>query len=281
FIGHLGLASMPPAQVAAVTTTIAPDDATKRAKWDLRTVADEHRPSIPGIGEIWIDTQFERVPGQTDDRGVPKPGTITVVDAETFTVEREIDGRGADGMWNNPHNIWANFALDTIYNTIWFGTWLNKIDRVSGRIVDSIDVGEAPTHVITIPIPGSPQLGWLTVPLSADDDLVKVVDGPGGLNRVDEHSTGSGENNPHGHWLTCGRGDRTIVPNVFQGLGVAGSISILDTESGAVLREFRHDPNDPLRSAILMPIAAGECHVHGVNTAYVANAVSGMVTVID
>src|SRR5690606_31532544 len=66
FIGHLGLASMPPAQVAAVTTTIAPDDATKRAKWDLRTVADEHRPSIPGIGEIWIATQFERVPGQTD-----------------------------------------------------------------------------------------------------------------------------------------------------------------------------------------------------------------------
>ena len=41
------------------------------------------------------------------------------------------------------------------------------------------------------------------------------------------------------------------------------------------------DPNDPIRSAILMPIAVGECHVEGVNTAYVANAVSGMVTVVD
>ncbi len=64
-------------------------------------------------------------------------------------------------------------------------------------------------------------------------------------------------------------------------MGFAGSISILDTLSGDVLAEFIHDPDHPLLSALEMPLAAGECHVLGVSKAYVANAVSGFVTVID
>lgn len=62
---------------------------------------------------------------------------------------------------------------------------------------------------------------------------------------------------------------------------MAGSISIIDTLSGTVLREFTYDPTDPLRAALLMPLAAGECHVNGMHKAYVANVVSGMVTVVD
>jgi len=281
FIGHLGIPSLGATTVLSVITTIAPTDADKLAKWDILGAQDVVIPPVPGVGEVWIDTQFELVPGQTDSGGVLKPGTITVIDAATFTVEREINGLAAEGMWNNPHNMWANFALDAVYNTNWFGKWLNKIDRASGQIVDSIQVGEAPTHVITIPVEGSAELGWLTIPLSADKDFVKVEDGPDGLKVMDKEPTGAGENNPHGHWLTCGEGDRIIVPNVFQGLGVAGSISILDTASGDVLTEFTYDANDPIRSALLMPLAVGECHVAGVNTAYVANAVSGLVTVIN
>ena len=262
-------------------TTVAATDADKLAKWDILGPEDEIRPAIPGVGEIWINSQFERVPGQTDSRGVAKPGTITVVDAASMTVEREIDGLGADGMWNNPHNMWADFALDTVYNSNWFGKWINRIDRVSGVITDSIAVGEAPTHIITIPVPGSEQFGWLTVPLSADKDMVKVEDMPDGLHKVDSDPTGDGKTHPHGHWLTCGTGERAIVPNVFKGLGPFGSISIMDTESGDVLAEFEYDAEDPLRSALLMPLAVGECHVDGVNTAYVANAVSGFVTVVD
>jgi plastocyanin len=281
YLGHLGVASLPALDVLAVMTTVAPTDADKLAKWDILGPEDELRPAVPGVGEIWINTQFEAVPGQTDKRGVPKPGTITVIDAATMTVEREIDGLDADGMWNNPHNMWANFKLDTIYNSNWFGKWINKIDRASGQIVSSITVGEAPTHIITIPVPGSPELGWLTIPLSADDDLVKVEDRPDGLKKQDSTPTGDGKTHPHGHWLTCGLGDRAIIPNVFKGLGLAGSISILDTVSGQVLAEFEYDPDDPIRSALLMPLAVGECHVDGVNTAYVANAVSGFVTVVD
>jgi len=280
FIGHLGVESLPATAVVDVITTIAPDDATKAAKWDIRTRKDQVIPPIPGVGEIWVNTQFERVAGQTDDGGVQKPGTITVIDAATFTVEREINGLDADGMWNNPHNMWADFALDTIYNGNWFGKWINRIDRETGQITDSIQVGEAPTHIITIPTLGSAQFGWLTIPISADNDLVKVRDN-GALDIVDSDVTGDGKTHPHGHWLSCGDGTRAIVPNVFTGLGVGGSVSIIDTLSGDVLIEFKYDPNDPLRSALTMPVAVGECHVDGVSTAYVANIVSGMVTVID
>ena len=280
FIGHMGVNSLPAETVLSVITTVAATDADKRAKWDILDSSAQVIPSTPGVGEVWVDTQFERVSNQRDVNGALKPGTITVVDAATFRVEREINGRQAGGMWNNPHNMWANFALDTVYNGNWFGQWINKIDRARGRILDSITVGEAPTHIITIPTPGA-ETGVLTIPLSADNDMVKVRDSVSGLEIVDSEPTGQGKTHPHGHWLTCGLGDRTIVPNVFKGIGPAGSISILDTASGSVLREFVQNPADPLTAPLLMPIAAGECHVNGVAKAYVANAVSGMVTAIN
>ncbi len=49
--------------------------------------------------------------------------------------------------------------------------------------------------------------------------------------------------------------------------------------------EFDHDPGDPIRSALLMPLAAGECHVDlpggHVHKAYVGNVVTGLVTVLE
>lgn len=280
FIGHMGVNSLPAETVLSVITTVAATDADKLAKWDILDSSAQVIPSTPGVGEVWVDTQFERVSNQRDVNGALKPGTITVVDAATFRVEREINGRQANGMWNNPHNMWANFALDTVYNGNWFGQWINKIDRSRGTILDSITVGEAPTHIITIPTPGA-ETGVLTIPLSADNDMVKVRDSASGLQIIDSEPTGQGKTHPHGHWLTCGLGDRTIVPNVFKGIGPAGSISILDTASGSVLREFVQNPSDPLTAPLLMPIAAGECHVNGVAKAYVANAVSGVVTAIN
>jgi DNA-binding beta-propeller fold protein YncE/plastocyanin len=279
FIGHLGVNSLPAATVLSVITTIAPTDADKRAKWDILDSSARVTPAVPGVGEVWIDTQFERVPNQRDLSGVLKPGTITVVDAATFRVEREVNGRQSGGMWNNPHNMWANFTLDAVYNGNWFGKWINKIDRLTGTIRTSATVGEAPTHIVTIPT-GRDQ-GVLTVPLSAENNMVKVEDRDGRLQIIDSDPTGNGRNHPHAQWLTCGAGDRTIVPNVFKGIGPAGSISILDTASGSILKEFRQNPNDPLTAPLLMPIAAGECHVDGVHKAYVANLVSGMVTVIN
>src|SRR5262245_33168130 len=81
FIGHLGAPSLPATTVLSVMTTVAADDAAKQAKWDIRPASARVNPSIPGVGEVWIDTQFERVPNQVTEHGALKPGTITVIDA--------------------------------------------------------------------------------------------------------------------------------------------------------------------------------------------------------
>ena len=72
-------------------------DADKQAKWEIFPASARVAPSVPGVGEVWVNAQFERVPNQRDSGGVPKPGTITVLDAATFAVEREINGLAAGG----------------------------------------------------------------------------------------------------------------------------------------------------------------------------------------
>ncbi|MBI2907991.1 MAG: hypothetical protein HYX92_10085 [Chloroflexi bacterium] len=278
FIGHLGVDSLPAETVLSVLTVIAPTDADKAAKWDIFTAANETRPATPGVGEVWIDTQFERVPGQVDNQGIAKPGSITVVDAATFTVEREINGLDPDTnrLWNNPHNMWANTALDTVYNTNWFSKSLNRIDRATGDIRETIIPGQAPTHVVTIPRPTSTDFGVLTVPLSAEQDMDKIRDEDQRLKIIGHFPTGVGRNHPHAQWITAD-GSKIVVPNVFKGLGVAGSISILNAADGAILKEFNQSPLG-LNSALLLPIAAG---IKGSTKAYVANGASGQVSVID
>src|SRR5215208_2019799 len=75
FIGHLGAASLPAGAVLGVLPTVAPTAPDKQSKWDIRTRAAERKPAVPGVGAVWVDTQFEAVAGQTDAHGVPKPGT--------------------------------------------------------------------------------------------------------------------------------------------------------------------------------------------------------------
>jgi YVTN family beta-propeller protein len=277
FIGHLGVESLPAETVLSVLPAIAATDAQKLQKWDIGSIADEFRPSVPGVGEVWIDTQFESVTGQTDERGVPKPGTITVVDAATFAVEREVDGLDpqARGRWNNPHNMWSDTRQRIVYNGHWFGRWHNKIARATGDVLTTVDVGDAPTHTVTNPNERSAQHGHLTLPLSARDNFLRLVDpGFSSLQQiVDSDPTGQGRNHPHAQWLTSD-GSKMVVPNVFKGFGVAGSIGIVNPENGTIFREIR-------APAIAMPVAAGIQGVTQGNKAYVANIVSGQVSVVN
>lgn len=279
FIGHLGAEALPADTVVSVLPAVAPTDEEKTAKWELFAAEDEVTPPVPGVGEVWVNSQFERVPGQVDDRGEAKPGTITVVDAATFEVEREINGLDpdAEGGWNNPHNLWADDSLSFVYNGNWFGQTLNKIDRATGDILTTVKVGEAPTHIVTNPDELSEQFGFLTNPLSADNDLVKLRDrSRTRLDIVDKDPTGEGKTHPHGHWLTAD-GSRIVVPNVFKGLGFAGSVSVMDAETADVLTEIEFEPTGPA-SALLLPVASG---IQRSNKAYVSSIGSGQVSVID
>ncbi len=270
FVGHLGVDSLPASTVLSVMPTIAATEADKLAKWDILGAADHVQPQVPGVGEVWVNTQFEAVPGQTDDAGVPKPGTVTVVDAASFTVEREINGLDPDarGRWNNPHNLWSDVRSSTVYNTNWFGEWVNKIDRASGDVLASAKVGDAPTHIVTNPNEHSTHAKGMTLPLSADNDLLNLDKRD--LTIMSSTTTGSGKTHPHGQWITAD-GSKVVVPNMFKGLGVAGSISIMDLETSEVLKELTGP-------TIGLPVAVG---IKGSSKAYVANIVSGQVSVVD
>ena len=67
FLSHLGVTSLPATSVLGVITTVAPDDATKLAKWDIFGPSAALIPAVKGVGEVWVNSQFERVPGQVDD----------------------------------------------------------------------------------------------------------------------------------------------------------------------------------------------------------------------
>ena len=42
------------------------------------------KPATPGVGEVWVDTQFEKTAGKT------KPGTATAVDVENWKVSKKV-----------------------------------------------------------------------------------------------------------------------------------------------------------------------------------------------
>ncbi len=68
-----------------------------------RPLAAAVPPSVPGVGQVWVDTQFEMMSDKN------KPGTVTAVNAENWKVERKVGlpNHGThehDGM-NNPHNM--------------------------------------------------------------------------------------------------------------------------------------------------------------------------------
>ena len=98
-------------------------------------------PSVKGVGEVWIDTEYEKTAHKT------KPGTATAVDAASWKVTKKFALPELD--FNNPHNLWTDRDQKLIYNTEWFGNRLAAFDRLTGKVVASPEVGEAPAHVMT------------------------------------------------------------------------------------------------------------------------------------
>ncbi len=93
-------------------------------------------PATPGIGQVWFDTQMEQYAGKT------KSGAATMLNAETWTVDRKI--AAPEINMNNPHNMWTDKAEKYIYQTEWFSNMLDVFDRQTGKLVRRIEVGPGP-----------------------------------------------------------------------------------------------------------------------------------------
>lgn len=158
-------------------------------------------PTIPGVGEVWINTQFEKTAGKT------KPGTITVLDTATWTLKRKI--ALPEINMNNPHNVWPNRDHTIMYQTQWFDTKLTLIDQKTGKLIKNLQVGDTPSHVVTLPNSDD-----VTVAINGENGVVIIPAGTTEVNyMMPTQHHGQVPANPHGHWVSAD-GSRIITPNI-------------------------------------------------------------------
>ena len=159
-------------------------------------------PATPGVGEVWVDTQFERTAGKE------KPGTASRVDATTWNVIRKV-ALPAINM-NNPHNMWTDRNQTLIYQTEWFDSKLTVFERETGRFVRQVSVGEAPAHVMT-----RTDTDQVHVSVNGEDSPQSVVELSPLATGV-ERKIDIGRGHPHAHWMSHD-GKTMVTPNVFSG----------------------------------------------------------------
>jgi len=160
-------------------------------------------PSVPGVGQVWVDTQFEMMSQKI------KPGTVTAVDVSNlpFTVTRKV-GLPSQNM-NNPHNMWTDKDQTVIYQTEWFDHFLT-VFKTDGTFVRRVDAGLAPAHVMT-------RTNNDQVHVSQNgDNNVREFDslkaGNGFLRDIPMQTDPNESAHPHAHWMSAD-GSMMVAPN--------------------------------------------------------------------
>ena len=168
-------------------------------------------PKTPGVGEVWVNTQFEKTAGKY------KPGTISVVDTANWTVKRKI--ALPEINMNNPHNMWTNRDQSVVYQTQWFDNKLTLINQADGKLIKNIQVGYSPSHVMTLPSTDD-----VTVANNGENSIMMM---PAGTSYVFKamatQAPGQNAAHPHGHWVSAD-GSKIVTPNISTGdVGIYGS----------------------------------------------------------
>ncbi len=242
-------------------------------------MAAPFNPTTPGVGEVWVDTQFELT------RHKDKPGTATAVDATSWLPTRKVALPQID--MNNPHNMWTDKDQTVIYQTQWFDFRMTTFNRTTGRLVNDVRVGPDPSHVMT-----RTDTDHLHVALDGEDSPFAVVQLTPLVPRI-ERSINIAQGHPHAHWM--GHDGQTMVtPNTFTAdstiydfatdsvsnvvrvgnLPIAtgmmpddskyyvdnfldSTITVIDTKSGVVAKTINLIANyDPVSGAITGPVGA-------------------------
>jgi DNA-binding beta-propeller fold protein YncE len=179
------------------------------------------KPATPGVGEVWVDTQFEQTATKT------KPGTATAIDVETWEVTKKA-ALPAVNM-NNPHNMWTDKDQKLIYQTEWFSNKLDVFDRETLDPVRQTVVGPGPSHVMT-----RTDTDQLHVALNGGNAVIELS--PEGK-KIDRtllaQRAGEGVAHPHAHWMSSD-GQRMVTPNPN-----SGDASLFDVPSGQIIQKPR------------------------------------------
>ena len=179
-------------------------NAALQATFDGDVIPPPKAPTINGVGEVWVDTQYEETAG----KGAAYPSTITVVDAagsNKWKVKRKIALPGQ--KMNNGHNMWSSHDQKQIYQTEWHGKSLYSIDSANGSLLKEIVVGEDPAHVMT-----RVDTEQVHVSINGEDAVVELNKAPsgeisfnpsrpGGQGRILMQNPGEPQSQPHAHWM--------------------------------------------------------------------------------
>jgi DNA-binding beta-propeller fold protein YncE len=209
-------------------------------------------PTAKGVGEVWVDTEYEKTAHKT------KPGTATAVDAATWKVTKKVALPKLD--FNNAHNMWTDRDQKLIYNTEWFGNRLATFDRETGKLVRSRVVGEAPAHVMT-----RVDTDQVHTTLNGEGDVVELEPGAQSITRkIPVQGPGERPGQPHAHWMGPD-GHTMSTPN-----SNTDDSTLLDIPAGSITSKV-HTGTLPIASG-MMPDASKY---------YVSNFVDSTISVVD
>jgi YVTN family beta-propeller protein len=195
--------SYPDVDVRITNGTVVNLKDTLESRYGQNITLDKlKKPAISGVGEVWIDTQFEKTASKT------KPGTASAVNATTWEVTKKV--ALPEINMNNAHNMWTDKDQNLIYATQWFDNKTSIFDRNTGKLVKNIEVGHDPSHVMT-----STKTDELMIALHGEQGV--AVLGPKGESIkkvIPMQFPGQDPSHPHGHWMS----DRYMVtPDEFTG----------------------------------------------------------------
>ena len=195
--------SYPDVDVRITNGTVVNLKDTLESRYGQNLTLDElNNPDIPGVGEVWINTQFEKTASKS------KPGTASAVNATTWEVTKKV--ALPEINMNNAHNMWTDKDQNLIYATQWFDNKTSIFDRNTGKLVKNIEVGHDPSHVMT-----STKTDELMIALHGEQGVALL--GPKGESFkkvIPMQFPGQDPSHPHGHWMS----DRYMVtPDEFTG----------------------------------------------------------------
>jgi DNA-binding beta-propeller fold protein YncE len=207
-------------------------------------------PATAAVGEVWVDTQFEKTTGKS------KPGTATAISGQTWKATRKVALPNIN--MNNPHNMWTDRNQTLIYQTQWFDSKLAVFNRVTGAFVNNIEVGEGPSHVMTRV--DTDQLHVALNGTASNESVVELAPLADGI----ERRIDIGRGHPHAHWMSHD-GKLMVTPNALSG--------------DSTQYNFTQDRIDAILPAGPIPIATGM--TPDSKKTYVASLLGSTITVID
>jgi hypothetical protein len=215
-------------------------------------IAAPFNPAQPGVGEVWINTEYEETAGKT------KPGTATAIDASSWKVTKKV--ALPEINMNNPHNMWTDKNQKLIYQTQWFDTKFTVFDRVSGKLLENFDVGESPAHVMT-----RVDTDQVHVSINGEDNIIELS--PGGKRierRLATQFGGDLPAQPHAHTMSYD-GHIMVTPN-----SNTNDSTRLDVPSGTIVEKT---------ATGFLPIATGM--MPDASKYYVSNYVDSTITCVS